>query len=76
MEKKTVIKQINRKVTEIHHINKPCALFTVNKDNWPIRRVFESRDHHNTIGCLPAKITSSPKSLSFKHSSYIQYLYL
>jgi len=21
--------------------------FSINKDNWPIRRVFESRDHHN-----------------------------
>ena len=35
-----------------------ALLFTVNKDNWPIRRVYLS---HVTIimqnGCLPAKIT-------------------
>ena len=32
---------------EIHHINNHVLLFTVNKDNYPIKRVFESRDHHN-----------------------------
>ena len=50
------------------------VLFTLNKDNWPIRREYLS---HVTIltqgGCLPVKNTSSPKSLpSFKHGSYIQ----
>jgi len=45
--KSTVIKQINRKGTEIHHINKTmCFLFTVNKDNWPFRREYLS---HVTI---------------------------
>ena len=34
---------------EIHHINKTMhvLLFTVNKDNWPMRRVCESHDHHD-----------------------------
>jgi len=49
-------------------------LFTVNKDNWPIWREYLS---HVAIimqnGRLPAKITSSAKSLpSFRHGSYIQ----
>ena len=48
-------------------------LFTVNKDNYPIKREYMS---HVTIlqnGRLPAKINSSPKSLpSFKLCSFIQ----
>jgi len=49
-------------------------LFTVNKDNWPIRKEYLSQV---TIimqnGRFPAKITSSPKFLPpFKHGSYIQ----
>jgi len=38
-------------------------LFTVNKDNWSIRRVFESHGHHNAHGCLPAKITKISPTL-------------
>ena len=74
MFKKTVIKQMKRKGTD----NPPykqdhVRLITLKKDNWPIRRVLESRDHHNANGSLPDKITSSPKCLpSYKHSSYIQ----
>jgi len=48
--------------------------FTVNKDNWPVRREYL---RHVTIimqnGGLPAMIANPPKSLpSFKHGSYIQ----
>jgi len=64
----TNIQETDRKIQD--HV----LLFTVNKDNWPIRREYLG---HVTIimqnGPLPVKITSPPKSLpSFKHRSYIQ----
>ena len=73
-KKPTVIKQINMKGTESPYKQHHVLLFTVNKDNWPIRKEYLSQV---TIimqnGRLPAKITSPPKSLpSFKHGSYIQ----
>jgi len=53
-------------------------LFTLNKDSWPIRRKYLTDMTIITQnGHLPAKVTSSPKSLpSFKHGSCIQEIFI